>query len=403
MGEDFNESEALELPDSEAGEVFMLTFAAVGALTLLAADPAAAALPAGPEALTPEETEALLSGATAPVDENALGPPAATDPAFMTAFASLSPPAAAAPPPSPASQVGGGDNLASPDPAAPDPFSALPAPEIGALADDAVGSSTPPSAFGGLGLLVVHGDDLVVSLRAGETLVIGGADDLVLTSRNDAIEILSGSSVAVKGGGAEVTLAANASVSLIGVGYKVQATGAGGVVTVEAASQAIVSGDGVTVGVAAPDAVVTVIGGRNVVNVAAAGASVTVGGGDASAANSVNLNAGGSVNLMDASALAARGSGSAYLGADDYLSLFGAFEVFAQQKTGATVISAFGADDTLHVRSAFDDLAALLGAATEDNGATTLHLNGAGDTLTLAGLDKAQLTAFANSGHIRLD
>ena len=381
----------------DAGEDFLLTFAALGPLVVLAAEKAEASAPVGAAPLSIEEAQELLGGLQPPPGTSALGPPAATDPAFVAALAALNPPF--------------GDSTLSLRPPAQRGTSDLAAPEVAAptsplalVGDDAIGSSSSSAALGAGGL-ALRGDDLVVALASGAKLTISGDNDLLLTSANDVIEVLSGSSVAIQGDGAKVTLGAHDRVSLTGAGYEVRATGANDVVNLQAASQATVYGDGVSAQVAAPSSNLTMIGAGNAVDVASAGANVTVGGaGDPTqAANSVYLNAPATVDLMNASTLAAYGAGAAYLGANDYLSLFGAFDVYASQSAGATSIAAFGGDDTLYVHSSYADIVSLLGGATQASDSTTLNLNSAGDAITLVGLDKAQVTAFALDGRIRLD
>jgi hypothetical protein len=380
MSEEIDERGALSSRDRDASELFMLTFAALGPLAILAAEPASASLGTTP-ALTQDQADALLAGSNARPEENALGPPAAADSAFVAAFQALTGPASDAPD----LAIGAGVDAASPGTAA------EPAPDVlGDWYDDAIGSSTPPSAFGSSTPQLLQG--------AGAFLTVGGAGEVVQTTGGETISVLEGASVWLTGGGATVILAGHDHLSLSGVGYHVQAHGAGDVVTVQAASQAVVFGDGVAARTAAPGASLTIVGEGNVVQVAA-GSSATVGGHDVAA----QMSAGGVLNLMDHSEAAAYGAGVAYLGAGDFLALFGAFEVFAQGTAGASTISAFGASDVLHLRSDFADVASLLGAAMQDNGATVLRLDGAGDTLTLAGLDKAQVAALAAGGHIRLD
>ncbi len=378
MSDDIDERGALASRERDASELFMLTFAALGPLAILAADPAAASLGTTPT-LTPEEADALLSVPSAPLAQSALGPPAAVDPAFLAAYQALLGPMSDAPVP----LFGAGLGAAAPD------VSAAPAPDPnGDWFDDAIGSSTSPSAFASPAPI----------LLPGAALIVGGVGEGVQTTAGETISVMQGASVALTGGGATVVLSGHDQLSLSGVGYNVQAHGAGDVVTVQAHSQAVVFGDGVAARAVAPGASVTVVGEGNLVQVSA-WSSATVGGLDVAA----QVSAGGVVNLMDHSAAAAYGAGAAYLGASDYLALFGAFDVFAQGASGASTISAFGASDVLHLRADFADVTGLLGAAMQDNGATILRLNGAGDTLTLAGLDKAQVAALAAGGHILLN
>ncbi len=370
----------------EAGESFMVTFAAVGALVLREMDAAEASVPTSVRPISIDEAQTLLRGPTAPAPADALGAPAATDAAFIAAIAALSPPADDAPP-----------RLT---PTSPD-MSQVAAPTLAAsiFGDETIGSSAPPASFATMGPtgLVVYGDNLVVPLAPGATLTIRGENDLVLTSANDTVDVLSGSSVTLEGDGAKVNLASGDNVSLSGVGYQVRANGTDDAVSVLGGSQATVYGDGVATHVTAPDASVTVIGSGDKIDSAAAGANVVVSGGA-----TVDLTAGDVVNLMDLSTLTAHGAGAAYLGANDYLSLFGAYDVFAPVITGASVIAAFSGSDTLNLHSDYASVASLLGASTQAHGATTLHLDGAGDTLTLIGLGKRELTALAAANHLNL-
>jgi hypothetical protein len=210
-------------------------------------------------------------------------------------------------------------------------------------------------------------------------LFIGGEGDLVLTTAADTVHVLSGSSVTLAGAGAKVTLGSQDILSLMGSGFDVAAQGGDDIVFVGAHSQANIFGGGVTTELASD-------------------AAATVGG-----SGSVTLQAGSTVNLMDGSTLAAFGHGAAYLGANDYLSLFGAFDVFAPLAPGASALAGFGASDTLQLRTTFADIASLLGAASEMGNATILRLDSAGDALTLVGLDKAAVSSLALSGQIRLD
>jgi hypothetical protein len=361
-----------ESQSPESGEVFMMTFAAVGGLTLLEMERASASLPMA--RLSVDEAQALLSGAPPPnATSFALDPPAAGDAAFQAALAALRPPTAdtSAPftlPPADAA----GSNLV-----APYAFSSTMRDAL--CGDDALYSSTPQVFAPGPGAYSVRGDDLVISLASRATLFIGGEGDLVLTTAADTVHVLSGSSVTLAGSGAKVTLGSQDILSLMGSGFDVAAQGGDDIVFVGAHSQANIFGGGVTTELASD-------------------AAATVGG-----SGSVTLQAGSTVNLMDGSTLAAFGHGAAYLGANDYLSLFGAFDVFAPLAPGASALAGFGASDTLQLRTTFADIASLLGAASEMGNATILRLDSAGDALTLVGLDKAAVSSLALSGQIRLD
>jgi hypothetical protein len=369
ISQQFDDEESLS---PEAGEVFMMTFAAVGGLTLLEMEPASASLPTA--LLSVDEARALLSGAPSPnATSFALDPPAAGDAAFQAALAALSPPASdtTAPflfPPA---------DAAHSDFVAPDAYSSTLRDNL--FGDDALGSSTPQVFAPGPASYSVRGDDLIISLASGATLFIGGEGDLVLTSAGDTVHVLSGSNVTLAGAGANVTLGSQDLLSLLGSGFDVAAQGGDDIVSVGAHSQANIFGEGVTTQLAS-------------------GAAATVGG-----SGSVTLQAGSTVNLMDASMLAAFGQGAAYLGANDYLALFGAFDVFSPLASGTSALAGFGGGDTLQLRSTFADIASLLGAASEMGNATILRLDSAGDALTLVGLDKAAVAGFANSGQIRLD
>ena len=380
--------------DDDAGESFMLTFAAVGGLVLLEMDAAEASVPTSPQPVIIDEAQELLRGPTAPAPADALGAPAATDSAFLAAIAALSPPSDDAP-----------IQLTAPSTGATHDFAAARTSSVlqSLVSDDAIGASTAPNEFAtfGPGGRVVYGDNLSLALGAGATLTIGGDNDLVLASANDTVNVLAGSSVAIVGDGAKVNLASGDTISLNGAGFEVRSNGTDNVVALRRDAQATVYGDGVAAHLEAPGAKVTMIGDGNKIVSAAAGATVAVAGGGA-AANSVDLTAGDVVNLLDLSKLAAHGAGAAYLGANDYLSLFGSYEVFAPEITGASVIASFSAADTLHLHSHYADFASLLGAATQAHGATTLHLDSSGDTLSLVGIGKAGISALAASNHITL-
>jgi hypothetical protein len=358
-------------PDRDAGALFMLTFAAIGELAMLDAEPASAwlSLPPAPPP-TSDEARALLSAAPPPAaGAVTLSVATSADHAFLAAVAAFAPAPAGAAPLSLVPADAGAE------------VSTYFGPSLADVVDDALSSGwLSPAAPNAPGAASVSGDNLVIALAADVTLTLDGQNDLVLTSAGDAVHVLSDSRVALRGAGAQVTLAADDRLALSGTGFEVEATGPGDMVEVGAASQATIVGDGVSAQLAAPDAQATL-------------------GGGLTAANQAHMNSGGLVNLMDHSALTAFGSGAAYLGAQDFLSLFGAFDIYAAAP-GGSVISGFGDADTLHLSGAFSDVAALLGATSDSAYGAVLNLGG-GDSLTFAGVAKSQLASLAQSDHIR--
>jgi len=223
--------------------------------------------------------------------------------------------------------------------------------------------------------------------------------------------VLSGSSVAVQGAGAKVTLAGHDTLSVAGAGYQVQSNGAGNVVNVQQGSQATVTGDEVAANLAGANASATMLGSGNQVVSTSANTTLNIGGngqatsaGDLSSADSASLVSSDVANLFDNSTLYAYGAGQLNFGANDFMliGMGGAFDLFAPEMTGLTVISDFGGGDLLHLHSAFNDIADLLGGAIQSNGATTLYLDSFGNSLTFAGVEKSQLASYAAAGRIDL-
>ena len=243
----------------------------------------------------------------------------------------------------------------------------------------------------------VTGNDVTVNMGNSDVLALIGAADVVNAGG-------PGVQVSIGGNGQSASNANDDIVTL----------SSGGAFTELANSRVDVTGSGVTATIVDWDTL-GLYGSGDTVNGSGVNERLWIGlnGQNATGAaiDVVNFATGGEVNEMRGSNVAVNGSNVAVnMGANDALALNGSnISVFTPDGTGQDIISNFVSGDTLILDTPFQSIlgshfasvAALLSMTTYSGGNSTIHLDAAGDTVTLAGVSGGEFAGFVKAAHIK--
>ncbi len=311
----------------------------------------------------------------------------------------------------------------------------------------AVNGSDYTATMSGQDALLATGMRVVVNAAgAGNVLTIGGNgagdSDFANFLNPGFVEVLPSSTVEIFGNSVSIAVAGGrdtaSSVSLFGAGDRasvagfsntitVGQNGAGGAADVVSfvpsgspnlvneleGSNVVLNGSSLIVEMEGDDSVTVKGFDETVDDYGGPGGNnhVTIGGDPNSSplSESVSLlNPGGSVNVLDNSAVSVDNFGAVSnpndrltLGANDWVSISGGLDIFVPVATGNDRIDYFTVHDTLTLATHFASVNALLAATTEVNGNAIIALDSHGDSLTLGSLTKDDVATYAQQGIIK--